>query len=834
MKRTTHLLPLTLLIAQSLSAQKIYNIAGNGYLDYSGNGGLATAAQFYNPNGVAKDDSGNIYIVDQGNNCIRRINYTNGRTVLFAGNTFAGYKGDGGPAVSAELNSPAAVACDPSGNVYIADEQNSLIREVTIATRKINYVAGYVSGGTPVNGYVQTQDGGLATHAELNHPDGLAISPYGDIYIADRDNQRIRKVTGGNIITICGRDSIVKTGGGALLGPNGLFYGDGKTAYLADVDNPAGLALDSLGNLYIADQGNYRIRIINTSGIINTISGSNSPVFNGDHILASNANLNPAGVAIGRGGNIYIADQSNNRIRMINAKTDTIYTLAGNGTASYGGDGGYDTNAILNGPTGIFADDSGRILVCDAKNMRIREIQTNDTIVNIAGCGTGGYSGNWMPALGASTRYPNQLTLDAAGNLYFADKINNAVREIKKSGADLQNDTLITVAGNGTLGYSGDNGLATSGELFWPSSVAVDKTGIMYIADVQNNVVRRVKNDTITTFAGTGTGGYSGDSGPATAAELFGPYSVAVDTSGNVYVADNKNYRIRKINKATGIITTVAGNGIQGYNGENKPATAAELSSPVGVAVDTKGNLYISDPGTALISKVNTTGTITTIAGNGFVGYWGDAGPATAAEFDEPAGLSVDKTGNVFVADSRNNVIREITSAGVISTVVGKKDTTITRIIKIVSGKNDTTYDTTYAGIGGYNGNGIAPTLAELNQPQSVFVDNSGNLYISDFGNQRIREVTTTVLNEVAQIPTLVNRVLIYPNPSGGRFMIQSPVMAQVTEVFNILGDKIASMPSAGGLNEMNLSTQPAGIYLYRVMSQSGALLGSGKLVISK
>ncbi len=836
MKKAIILLPFSLLFIQQSFSQKIYTIAGNGFQDYSGNGGLATAAQFYNPNGVARDDSGNIYIVDQGNNCVRRINASNGNTVLYAGNSTPGYSGDNGLAVSAELNSPASVACDRLGNVYIADAGNSLVREVNNHTRKIVYVAGYAPKyKKPISGYIQNQDGGLADSAELNYPDGLAVDYYGNIYISDMNNQRIRYVHSGIITSICGRDSIAKNGN-QLLGPNGLWCGDGHSAFLADIDNPAGLALDSYGNLYIADAGNYRIRVI-SGGIINTLCGSNSPTYNGDHVKASAANLDPIGVTIDTNGNLYITDQSNNRIRMINLTTDTIYTVAGTGTASYGGDGGPATAAMLNEPGGILAD-SGKIFFIDDNNMRLREIKPNDTIVNYAGCGTGGYSGNMTPSFGSSIRYPNQLVLDSNGNLYFADQINNAVREIKKYGATLQNDTIITIAGNGTKGYSGDNNPATAAMLNAPSSVAADRFGNIYIADVGNNVVRKVHNDTITTYAGTGVAGYSGDNGLATAAQLHGPYAVAVDLAGNVYVADNINYRIRKINKLTGNITTVAGNGTQGYNGDNKPATAAELSSPVGLSVDAGGNLYISDKYNDIISKVNGTGTITTIAGNGYIGFTNDDSVATKAELDNPGEIAVDKSGNVFVADMDNNVIREINNTGKITTVAGTATAQTEYTVALIIVGIDTTRDTTFTkmekGLQGFWGDGHAPDSAKLNLPDGIAVDNSGNLYISDYANHRIREVTTAVLNGIAQVKPAADKTVIYPNPSGGAFTMASPLVPQTVDIYNILGEKISTTLTRGGITQFNISSQPAGIYLYRVISQTGAMLGSGKLIIEK
>ncbi|MEI7978946.1 MAG: T9SS type A sorting domain-containing protein [Bacteroidota bacterium] len=343
-------------------------------------------------------------------------------------------------------------------------------------------------------------------------------------------------------------------------------------------------------------------------------------------------------------------------------------------------------------------------------------------IKTLAGNGVEGYGGDGSAATLASFNLPEGVAVDDSGNIYIADGFNNRIRKVTAS-----TGIISTVAGNGIAGYFGDGSLATSSRLDHPSGVAIDVSGNIYIADGYNHKIRKVTASTgiISTVAGNGTYGYGGDGSVATSANLNTPTGVAIDGSGNIYIADLLNHRIRKVTASTGIISTVAGNGTNGYGGDGSVATSANLNTR-GVAVDGSGNIYIADKDNHRIRKVTaSTGIISTVAGNGTNGYGGDSSAATLASLNFPEGVAVDDSGNIYIADVNNHRIRKVTAlTGIISTVAGN-------------------------GTAGYFGDGSLATSSRLNIPVAVAINGSGNIYIADAGNQRIRKVTISIDNNI-------------------------------------------------------------------------------------
>ncbi len=684
-------------IFQPANSQVITTIAGGGI----GDGNAATSAALKNPEKLAIDASGNIYIADGLNNRIRKVN-ANGIITTVAGNGNASFSGDGGPAKAAGLNNPAGVAIDANGNIYIADTYNHRIRKVN----KNGIISTIAGNGTP--GY--TGDGVAATATELSFPQQVAVDATGNLYISDFSNQRIRRV---------GKNGIISTVAG-----NGGYgnSGNGGLATNAAIDSPGDLALDASGNMYITEPYEGYVRKITAAGIISTIAGTGpSYSYGGDGGAATAAALNvPWGVTVDATGNVYIADASNQRIRKINT-TGIISTVAGGGSSGLG-DGGQATTAMLHLPTGVALDAAGNIYIVDENDNRIRKVTSGGVITTFAG----GWVGDGGPATTAALFHPAGVATDALGNVYIADANYSRVRKVSTSGI------ITTIAGTGEQGYSGEGGQATAAELNYPYAVAVDGQGNVYIADVGNNRIRKVAtNGVISTFAGTGVQGYGGDGNAATTAKFSGPYGIAIDVAGNVYIADLGNERVRKVG-INGIINTIAGNGTQGYSGDGGAATAAQLLSPGGIAVDAVGNVYITDQGNSRIRKVGTNGTISTIAGNGTQGYSGDGAAATDAEINIPASISVDAAGRVFIVDLYNQRIRKVGTNGIITTITG-------------------------TGTLGYSGDGGPAVLAQIYSPTGVTTDAAGNVYIADNHNDRIRKITAgalpvTILNFDGQL----------------------------------------------------------------------------------
>ncbi len=678
--------------AQPAADWTIDTIAGNVY---RGDGGQATATQLYFPYGVAVDGSGNIYIASVGNNCIRKVD-TAGIITTVAGNGEQGYSGDGGAATAAKLFFPYGVTVDGSGNLYIVDTGNNRIRKVTASTGIITTVAG--SGARGFGG-----DGGsaTATAAKLNWPRGVAVDGSGNIYIADAGNHRVRKVdaTTRNISTVAGD------------GTSG-FGGDGGSATDAAVklNNPWDVALDGDGNLYIADAGNYRIRQVDTDGNIATFAGNGSASCCNDGNPATMAGLGrPLHLALDGSNNLYIVANISHQIRKVTASTGIITTIAGGTNRGFNGDGGLATATLFYNIQGVAVDGSGNLYFVDFTNQRIRRV---DAVTKIVSTVAGGATGDGGPATAAHLNSPRGVEADGAGNFYIADALNYRIRKIDAAG------NISTVAGNGTNGFSGDGDLATLAQLRHPVNTALDGDGNLYIADAFSNRIRKVDADgNISTIAGIGRNGFGGDGNLATLATLHYPWDVALDGSDNLYIADRDNRRIRMIDADSKIISTVAGDGTRGDGGDGDQATAAQLNSPHGVAVDGDGNLYIADSGSHRVRKVDADGDISTVAGDGTRGFSGDGGQATAAQLNYPYSLALDGDGNLYIADRNNYRIRWVNAdTGIIATVAG-------------------------TGARGFSKDGGLATQSRLYGADGVAVDGAGYIYIGDTSSHRIRRV---------------------------------------------------------------------------------------------
>jgi cysteine-rich repeat protein len=723
---------------------------------------LGVSIGLAHPGGTAVDVAGNLYFADTDNHRIRRVDRHGNITTVAGAGTF-GYSGDNNTATSAQLANPKGVAVDGLGNIYIADTGNDCIRRVD----RIGIIT--TVAGTGELGYAG--DGGDARQAQLSSPFGVAVDGFGNLYIADTGNHRIRQIDDSGIIrTIAG------------AGTQG-YTGDASSAMSAQLAFPFGVAVDEIGNLYIADTYNHCIRRVNSSGIITTVAGVGGAGYNNDNVPAINARLAyPFSVAADGQGNLYIGDTYNHRIRRVD-NAGTITTVAGTGTFSYSGDQGEAISADVAHPSGVVLDAVGNLYIADTDNNRIRRVDNTGIITTVAGTGTRGYVGDNGPATSAELTFPNSMAMDNIGNLYVADTDNHRIRRIDGNGV------ITTVVGTGTFGYAGDDGPANGAELDNPYSVVVDGRGNLFIADAFNHRIRKVDgNGIITTVAGTGDFSYGGDNGPAISAQLAVPKSVAVDSLGNLFIADTSNHRVRRVD-TRGIITTVAGTGTLGARGDNRAATQAQLNYPTGVAVDGLGNLYIADTDNHRIRRVDSNGIITTVAGNGTLGYFGDNGAATNAQLASPSGVAVDSADNLYIADTDNHRIRRVSSNGVITTVAGN-------------------------GVFGYSGDlgAAVGATTELAKPFSVIVHGS-DLLIADRYNHRIRRVDSNgIIDTVAGGAQLAgaagttrieNLAALSPGSSGSMYfaMGASGAVARIRDgqVAQVAGRHAGDMSAATG-----------------------------------
>ena len=593
------------------------------------------------------------------------LNAQNTSVITVAG----GYQGNHKHALSAAFANPSAVAFDGAGNLYIGDSDNCEIRKIN-KQGSVEVVA-----GTGICGF--GGDGGNARAAMLsNFIGGIVFDNSGDLLFTDTGNERVRKITPAGVIsTIAG------------TGTRG-YFGDGGPATQAQFFFPQDIALDNAGNVYVGDSNNYVVRKIDTAGIIHTIAGNHTYGYSGDGGPATAAQFGIVkGLAADANGNIYVGDGAFLHVREVNP-AGIITTIAGNGKNGNAGDGGPATAAAIGGVAGLFL--SGNTLLNISANSSVWVLDlSSGTIHLLAGAaGANGFAGDGGPALSAVFASLNALTADQQGNLFLADSGNDRIREIAAL-----SQIVTTVAG----GYLGDGHKATEASLnvqSLGSHIAFDGSGNLYIAETANHRVRKVSTKgIITTVAGTGIVGYSGDGGPATAAQLQYPGAVVVDSTGNIFIADSLNGVIRKVD-TSGTISSLHPNGIP-FSGRYI------FGNGGGMAIDRADNVYFSD-GFTVIWKLDSSGNATIAAGTLFgFGYWGDGGAATQALLLLPAGVAVDITGNLYIADWLNKRIRKVDTSGIITTIAG-------------------------TGASGFSGDGGPATAASLNLPVDVAADSAG------------------------------------------------------------------------------------------------------------
>lgn len=601
-----------------------------------------------------------------------------------------------------------------------------------------------------------------------------------------------------------------KTGLLSLVAGNGISgsNGNGGPATLAELSGPYSLAVDAAGNLYICDFAAAVVREV-SNGVITTIAGDGVQGYRGDQGPATEAQLDgPSGIAVDAAGDVFIADTYNNRIRKVSK--GIITTVVGNGTAGYSGDKGQAAVAELAMPSSIAIDSDGNLFIGDMGNNVVREVSTKGVITTIAGNGTQGDSGNNGPATSAELGLISSLIVDSSGDLFIADVMNCVIWEVTKG-------TITTIAGNGTADFKGDGGPATSAELNGPNAVALDSAGNLYIADTGNLRIREVKGGKITTIAGGGAvaGTGLGDGKTATNALLAGPAGLATDTSGALFLSDQRHERVREV--SGGIIWTVAGVGVYGFGGDGAAPGAAKLALPDGVAVDGAGDVFIADQYNNRVREV-VNGIISTVAGNGTSGFGGDGGSATDAQLAWPRGVAVDPAGNLYIADTNNNRIREV-SNGTITTIAGN-------------------------GTYGFSGDGGPAAEATLSFPTGIALDSSGNLYIADTMNNRVREISNGTISTIAgtgiygvvgdggpaAAAELEGPIAVAPDSSGNVFILDQH---GVHEVSNGTITTIAQFGGATGLavdgaGNVYVSDPLAGVVWQLTPSASAGSAGTG------
>ena len=682
----------------------VETVAGSGELG-DAQDGPAAQVNFNHPTNVFFDHQGNMLIAAWHNSVDKMYDFSTGLVHNVAGTGARAFGGDDGPAAKAAFNLPSSVAVDSAGRIYVSDQANYRIRMIdTVGTLDLNGTI-HTFAGTGTPGYAG--DNGPAKQAQFNSPNGQAAAPAGRLtidannrlYVADTSNHCIRLIdTDGTIRTVAG------------TGTPG-YSGDNGPATQAQLNTPSDVAVTPDGSLYIADTMNNVIRKVSPDRIITTFAGNGQGGFSGDGGLATQAKLDrPYGLDVGPDGTVYIADTHNHRIRRVTATLPPDYNPNGGGdntkvtiipcTSDVGsictyvgtGEEGFNSDSLdrletaLYWPFDIEFTPSGRRVVLDWNNHKVREILPDDTLTTIMGSdfvgdGPADLSDLTPPGAIPSTvnlNHPTEAKEFPNGDILVMAWHNHKLRELIK-----QTDLVRVLVGAGA-GFAGDGGPASKALLNQPPHGTFDSNGDYFFIDQRNERIRVIYNfatqrgdGIINTVAGTGVGGFNGD-GPALQTQLNFPAGPNPEPSGGIvwagnnslYFSDTKNNRIRRLDFQsadflTATITTVAGTGDASFGGDGGPAVSAQLNQPEDITLGPDGNIYFADTNNNRVRMIDlTTNTIQTVAGTGDAGYAGDGGPALAAQLWRPFGVAFDPYGDLYIADTFNGRIRRVNRGG--------------------------------------------------------------------------------------------------------------------------------------------------------------------------
>ncbi len=841
-------------------AQTITTVAGGGP---AGAAVSPLAASVGAPAAVRQDSLGNTYILDNDFGRVYKVD-TSGHMTVFAGNSATGFSGEGGPAIDAAMSGPSGLCIDASNNVYVADSDNAIIREIPVVT-----AGGKTAGNIYTVAGVQTEtdftyggDGGPATSANLHFPDGCSFDTHGNLYIADRGNNAIRVVIGaGNVppvgLTGTTAGNIYLYTGSIPAGgnPPAVGYAANGTATVgAALNGPFDVFVDSNNNVFIADLGNpgttsnqvirevpataQTVPFAMVAGEIYTVAGTkqvSGPATSG--VVATSATLNgPEGLFVDSRGNLFFCDIGNQVIREVAGPTPSsgmitgdVYTIAGDGQEGYSGDGGLALSASFSNPAGTFVTSTGSVFVADSTDLAIRLVGSGtgsyltETISTFAGNDSVSFY-NATPGTAGQLDSPAGVAVDASGDLLIADVGADGEQSLIREVANPVSTGALTTL----IGSPGFGGFVSAPTTKYPVYVENDSIGVfadpsnnVFMADTGNCIVRELTAGVLTTVAGTDPTvdvnnppastpncGFTAQGGTAVGTLLGAVNSVAVDAFGNIFFSDSTNNVIWEVPKtnagamiAGGAYIVVGTQGTSGsFGGDGGVATSAHLKNPTGIFIDVFGNLFIADTGNNVVREVPadntgsmTAGDIYTVAGdnvNNTAGYTGEGGVAVGAELNAPFTVVVDHSGNLFIADTNNHIVREVAAA----TGGGMTKGNIYRVVGT-------------AQTPGFAGDGGAAKSAELNFPQGLALDGSGDLLIGDSQNNRVRSVSA--LGNEAAVPTANF------SPDSLTFLPQSLNVGSSAQAITLKNNGGAALTgiaiSLTGTNPGDFSLAPAG-----------------------